>query len=168
MFEREEVDFLLRTFSAVSHLPVFSVETGEKLGVFADLYINKHGQVTGFLLDKKSFFQRDLFLPLESIYRIGQDSIFVYTDKFAEKPTASDVYPLKQGKRRFYGKPLLTLEGEKLGIVEDVYFQEELGTVIGYELTEGLLADLIEGRKVVKTNAPLTVGEEVLVIRNDE
>jgi len=155
----------LRTFSAISGLPVFCERTGERLGTFADLYINKQGQVAGFLLDKKGLFQRDLFLPLNSIRSFGQDGIFIHVDEMVKEEQTDELYPLKQGKRRFYGKPMMTLEGEKLGLVEDVYFMEEMGTIIGYEVTEGLLADLTEGRKVVKTNSPLTVGEEVLVIR---
>ena len=54
---------------------------------------------------------------------------------------------------------MLTAEGEKLGLLEDVYFMEELGTIIGYEVTEGLVADLVEGRRVVKTNASLTIAD---------
>jgi uncharacterized protein YrrD len=52
---------------------------------------------------------------------------------------------------------LLTAEGEKLGLLEDVYFLEEVGTIVGYEVTEGLVADLVEGRRVVKSNSKLTI-----------
>ena len=72
---------------------------------------------------------------------------------------------LKQGKEKLSGRPLLTSEGEKLGLVEDVYFMEELGTIVGYEVTEGLIADIKEGRKVVKTEHPLTIGKDILVIQ---
>lgn len=155
----------MRTFSAISGLPVYCERTGKRLGSFADLYINEQGQVAGFLLDKKGLFQRDLFFPLDAIRSIGQDGIFIQADEMRKKVATDHLYSLKQGKKRFYGKPIMTFEGDKLGLVEDVYFMEEMGTIIGYEVTEGLLSDLTEGRKVVKTNSPLTVGEEVLVIR---
>ncbi|MCD8501427.1 MAG: hypothetical protein LRY71_06700 [Bacillaceae bacterium] len=48
--------------------------------------------------------------------------------------------------------------------MEDVYFDEDSGTIVGYEVTDGLIADIKEGKKLIKTSTPLKIGEEVLVI----
>jgi len=63
-----------------------------------------------------------------------------------------------------FRKPLLSSEGQKLGLLEDVYFTEEVGTIIGYEVTDGFFADITEGKKVIKTNEPLKIGEDVIVV----
>ncbi len=56
------------------------------------------------------------------------------------------------------------MEGEKLGIVEDVYFQEELGTIVGYECTDGFFSDLKEGKRVVKTDEPPAIGKDTIIV----
>ena len=46
---------------------------------------------------------------------------------------------------------MMTKEGERLGILEDVYFMEEVGTIVGYELSDGFFSDIMEGKRVVKS-----------------
>ncbi len=53
--------------------------------------------------------------------------------------------------------------GRELGMVEDVYFMEDMGILMGYELSDGFISDLREGRKVFRPNSPLTWGEDVLI-----
>ncbi len=52
-------------------------------------------------------------------------------------------------------------------MVEDVYFQEELGTIIGYELTDGFLSDVTQGRKMLPKVEPLTVGTDAIVVPSE-
>ncbi len=149
----------LRTFSTVEGLPVIALSNGVEYGHVLDL-LYENGSVMGFLIDPKGWFTRHLFLPVSSVSSFGQDGIMIEGSQ-ALKPCSKAVkkaLPLKNGKRRLHGTPLLTKEGEKLGLVEDVYFLEEMGTIIGYEVTDGLVADLLEGRKVVKSRARLTIG----------
>jgi uncharacterized protein YrrD len=62
-------------------------------------------------------------------------------------------------------KTVLTRDGERLGLLEDVYFSEQMGTIEAYELTDGFFADIAEGKKVVKASGePLTIGKDTIVI----
>ncbi|WP_078552688.1 PRC-barrel domain-containing protein [Bacillus alkalicellulosilyticus] len=157
----------MRTFSSICGRPIYEIETGEELGIVEDLFINKHGQVTGLQLDIKAWLQRDRFVPLSAITEIGADGVFISNRKQLRSLDKHHMsgFTLKQGKKRLAGMPLLTAEGEKLGLVEDVYFMEELGTIIGYEVTEGLLADLKEGKRVVKITEPLLYGKDILMMK---
>ncbi len=145
---------------------VYNASNGAEIGIIEDLFINEHCIVTGFLVDKKGWLNRDLFVPREAITGFGYDGIMVKESEKL-KPFVKHhhhYFALKEGKERLSGKPLLTVEGEKLGLVEDVYFMEELGTIIGYEVTEGFIADIKEGKKVIKTNEPIKIGKDILVI----
>ncbi len=153
-----KVAIALRTFSTVEGLPIISLSTGKEYGHVQDL-LYQDGTVIGFLIDPKGWFTKHLFLPVTSIENIGTDGVMI-SDSHVLKPMTQHekrAIPLKTGKRRLHGTALLTAEGEKLGLLEDVYFQEEVGTIIGYEVTEGLVADLVEGRSVVKSNSKLTI-----------
>ena len=49
--------------------------------------------------------------------------------------------------------------GRELGWVEDVYFREELGTLVGYELSDGFLADVLEPQGAEAGEDDLTWGK---------
>lgn len=163
MFERW--DAFLRTFASLYGQTVFDLETGSELGKILDLDIDvETSKVKGLVVDKKGWFNQDLLLPIEKVEQFGTDGILISSKDvltpFQRKSTA-----FVEGKTRLKGKPLLTTEGEKLGLVEDVYFMEEMGKIVGYEVTEGLLAEIKEGKKVVKTSSPLIVGEDILIVK---
>ncbi len=155
----------LRTFSTVEGLPIIELSGGRELGQVLDLLFSGQ-QVTGFVIDKKGWMNRHLFLAVEDVSSFGQDGIMIDNASKLQpyKTNERQAYPLKQGKEKVRGKSLLTTEGEKLGLVEDVYFNEEVGTIIGYEVTDGLLADIVEGRKVVKGKGKLTVGKDKAIL----
>ncbi len=148
----------LRTFSTVEGLPVISLSTAKECGHVLDL-LYENGSVTGFIIDPKGWFQKHLFLPVSYVASIGSDGVMIEDTNMLKPYSAKEkeAFPLKNGKRRLQGIALLTAEGEKLGLLEDVYFLEEMGTIVGYEVTEGLVADLVEGRRVVKCNSKLTI-----------
>ncbi|WP_078545443.1 PRC-barrel domain-containing protein [Litchfieldia alkalitelluris] len=155
----------MRTFSLLKGVPVYQSETGKKLGYVSDIYLSEHGTIEGLLMDGKGLFQRDRLIPIESVSSFGHDGVMVASE--------IELQPIQKDKSKhflyshhgLYRKPVLSSEGEKLGLLEDVYFREEMGTIIGYELTDGFFADITEGKRVVKTTAPLTIGEEVIVVQ---
>jgi uncharacterized protein YrrD len=156
----------LRTFSLLKDLPVYDEKSAEELGRVSDLCITSDGKVNALIMKGKGLFERDRVVPIESISSIGDDGVMVsdrtlleLLDNEADTPT----YFLHT-HHGLFRKPLLSSEGQKLGLLEDVYFTEEVGTIIGYEVTDGFFADITEGKKVIKTNEPLKIGEDVIVV----
>jgi len=62
----------------------------------------------------------------------------------------------------------VTVDGEQLGRVSDVYFSEILGTqIVGYELTDGFIADVMEGRRWLPVPSDLDsvmLGENAIIV----
>ncbi len=155
----------MRTFANLHNQAVYDLETGSELGKILDLDIDvATSKVNGLVIDKKGWFNQDLLLPIEKVSQFGTDGIII-SSKDVLTPFHKRATAFVEGKTRLKGKPLLTTEGEKLGLVEDVYFMEEMGKIVGYEVTEGLLADIKEGKKIVKTNDPLIIGEDILIVK---
>lgn len=155
----------MRAFSVLNGLSVISLNNGEELGKVIDLLIDKT-EIVGLLVDKNGWLNHHLYVPLEKVHAIGESALIV---KDENKLTSYDkkqfqYSSLHNGSKNIGGKALMSTEGEKLGLVEDVYFDENLGNIVGYEVTDGFIADLKEGKRVLKTTAPLTVGEDILVI----
>ena len=59
---------------------------------------------------------------------------------------------------RLLGRMMISEEGERLGFLEDVYFMEEVGTIIGYEISDGFFSDIMEGKRVIKADNHLRLG----------
>ena len=158
----------MRTFANICGQSVFDLKTGQELGKIEDLYIDpKSATIKGLIMDQKGWFLSDRLIPIESIKEFGPDGIMVSSSSVLRpfQKKSRKYIPFMDGKLHMRGMPLITAEGEKLGLVEDVYFKEEMGNIVGYEITEGLIADLKEGKKVIKTNDPLTVGEDILIVK---
>lgn len=148
----------MRTYSSIEGFPVIVTSSGHNIGEVIDLVISD-GVVTGLLVDQIGWLNKHLVLPLDNIYSIGHDGIMVVSEKrFTFFNKNKDTLLLKNGKRRLRGVPLFSEEGTKLGLIEDVYFMEQSGIIVGYEVTDGFVADLLEGRKVILQEAELVVG----------
>lgn len=152
----------MRTFSALKGLSVFLIKSVEEIGKVLDLAIHDN-KIIGVIIDKKGWLNHHLYLPIWDIHSFGVDALMIENHDKLSQLSKQD-YLFASGKQRIRGKALLTTEGEKLGIVEDVYFEEDSGKIVGYEVTDGLIADIKEGKRLIKTNTPLKIGEDVLVI----
>ncbi|MCD7032997.1 PRC-barrel domain-containing protein [Metabacillus sp. GX 13764] len=155
----------MRTYRQIKGLPVFELGTAAAIGSITDLSISQNSQVTGFLMDGKGFFQRDRFIPLEAVHSIGNDGVFV-TSREALKPAALVKQNLfLETHKPLYNKAVYNSSGDKLGLLNDVYFSAELGTIEAYELTDGFFADLSEGKKRVHpSDGNFTVSKDAIVM----
>lgn len=153
----------MRTFSVVKDLPVIDGETGKVLGKIIDLRFTSSGAIKGFIMDGKGVFERARYIPLDAIEAVGSDCVIISDPSLLGHDTSSSEGYSLYTHRRIAGKPVFTSSGEKLGLLEDVYFHEQLGKIEGYEISAGFFADLTEGKKRIDT-APLTIGEEAIII----
>ncbi|NMD70598.1 photosystem reaction center subunit H [Bacillus sp. DNRA2] len=156
----------MRTFSLVKGLPVFDLKNGEKLGDVCDLCISSDGKVEGLLLKKKSMFHKMNRVDISNIVSLGPDGVMVNRPQAIEPILDPPDFTIEH-QHKLTGKVVMTAEGENLGLVEDVYFLEELGTIVGYECTDGFFSDLKEGKRVVKTVQPPAIGKDTIIVNVD-
>ncbi|QGQ47367.1 PRC-barrel domain-containing protein [Metabacillus sediminilitoris] len=155
----------MRTFSKLKGLPVYSNHDGNILGYVTNLCLSSNGFVHGLMIEGKGLFQRDRFVPIHSIHALGENGVMV-DDKnkllSIQEMRGNYTYSTYDD---IHFKTVLTKDGERLGLLEDVYFSEQMGTIEAYELTDGFFADIAEGKKVVKASGePLTIGKDTIVI----
>ncbi len=142
---------------------LYDTASGKKIGRITDFCIEEPGIVKGLLIDGKGMFHRTKFLRYETIHSIGEDGVM------AKDPKLSPVIK-EHGKIYFHhyhgikGKSFITSEGDKLGLLEDVYFEEKTGTIVGYEVTDGFFADIAEGKKIIKNPSDLIIGKDTVVV----
>jgi uncharacterized protein YrrD len=157
------VVLLLRTFSLLKGQPVFETKGGTKIGEVSDLYITSSGKVKGLLVKKGVFFKQNCFLDIQKVASFGWDGVMIEDTAHLEKLKTSPEYTLTH-QHSLNGTMMLTKSGDSLGLLKDVYFQEELGTIVGYEITDGFFSDITEGKQVIQSETPPAIGKDAIIV----
>ncbi len=157
---------MVRRTRDVIGLPVICVHTGKQVGEVTDLLLDEDWQVQAFLLGAGHWFQEATCVEWEDVIALGEDAVTIKREDAIKPLEAKNTWKLLLGGRhRIKGLPLLTVNGQQLGVVEDVYLDAKTGKkVIGYELTEGFISDLKEGRKWLPMPDSVKVGEDALIV----
>ncbi|GAB7386493.1 PRC-barrel domain-containing protein [Bacillaceae bacterium] len=145
-------------------LPVIDLSTGSEIGVVQDLFFDADHVFRGVMLEANGWFHRGRFIRKESIFAVGKDCVTIRNAHALTSLRASDFTGLVTGNKPLKGKPVITPNGLQLGQVEDVYFHEELGTIVGYELSDGFVTDILEGRKFLRHPGRVIHGEDALIV----
>lgn len=159
----------MRKSQEVIGCSVVDVKTGKEVGIVSDLLFDAKPSFQGILLEGNEWFHHHRYVAKEAIV-IGSDVVLLEGKKHIEayKVEQPSWISLCSGSRCLKGRRFLLSNGSDLGMVENVYFKEELGTIVAYELSDGILSDLTTGRTLWKTSQPLRWGENVLVAPSDQ
>ncbi len=151
----------MRTFSLLKGQPVFETESGRRIGEICDLYISKDGIVEGLLVKSGVFFKQTCFLDIQKVVSFGRDGVMVEDESALEKLKEGSEYTLAHSLE---GMMMLSKSGNTLGLLKDVYFMEEMGTIIGCEISDGFFSDIIEGKQVIQIGKPLMIGKDAIIV----
>lgn len=147
-------------------LPVIEVDNGKKWSTVKDILFDNQWVMQGLLLESKHWFSSPKYVAWDDILSIGPDAVTIPNEsvlRTLEDETGMNL--LFGGKNKIFGLPIVTVNGHMLGNLEDVYIDGKLGRkVIGYELTDGLISDLREGRKWIPHTDGVTVGEDTIIV----
>jgi uncharacterized protein YrrD len=160
-------DVLLRKARDVIGLPIMCVQTGNQAGIAKDLLLDDNWQVEIVLLENKRWFSTPSCILWKDVIAFGEDAITILNEASIGSLNEQDqIYiSLITGDRTIKGMPVVTVNGMHLGIIDDVYIDPDLGKkVIGYELTEGFISDLKEGRKWLPLPEYATLGEDAIIV----
>lgn len=149
-------------------LPVIETKRGKRIGSVADLLFDEGKKLAGVLLTPKGMIRKAQYIPMGKILSIGEDAVTV-ADERAISDLQSDLglYSVLNGDQHLKGKPVFTVNGHELGQVEDVYFQEEMGTLIGMELSDGFLSDVMDGRRYLPWSDEMRMGTDAILVSQE-
>lgn len=159
----------MRKVQDVIGLPVLDTSSGKRIGNVKDVLFQVNGEVMGLSVETQGLFAKTLFLSFENIGAIGPDAVTVGTDRFLTSTDDNNLgYGLYIGKKPYKGLPIVATNGNEFGHIEDVYFLEEMGKIIGYELSDGFFQDVTEGRKIIEHPTSIVIGEDAMIVPYDE
>jgi uncharacterized protein YrrD len=155
--------FSLRTFSLLKGQPIFDTRSGTRIGEVIDICITGNGKVKGLLVKKGGFLKQTCYLDIQNVTSFGWDGVMIEDSAYLEKLKNNPEYTLTH-QRSLNGTMLLSKSGDSLGMLKDVYFQEELGTIVGYEITDGFFSDITEGKQVIQSGKPPAIGKDAIIV----
>lgn len=156
----------MRRAREIIGLPVIDIEAGKQLGTVKDLLIDRDWSLRGVLLETKRWFSSLRYIVWENVVSVGKDAVTVPNEQCVRQlDETNDWLSLLNGSYKLKGLPVITVDGQQLGWVEDVYLEEQLGKkVLGCELSDGLLSDLREGRRWLPSPDNVTLGEDAVIV----
>jgi len=157
----------LRKAQNIIGLPVLDVATGKQLGKVKDFLIDETWRVYAILMETKGWLSSAVKAVKSSdVIAFGEDAVTILNEEAVRQ--ADDlpfVHTILSGGKKLKDLPVVTFNGNELGVVTDVYFSADQGmTIKGYELTDGFVSDIIEGRKWLPVPEQITVGDDAIMV----
>lgn len=147
----------------VSGLAVMKIPEGNKEAVVIDPVIDEESsRILGFTVKKRGVLRPKRFLSLKAIKKIGNDAVTISKiDNF--KKLDKEIKLLDKEKRPIDQK-ILTDKGQEVGRIDDVVFDEETGEILGYEISGGVVKDVLSGKSFLPALEDVEYGEAAVVI----
>ncbi len=149
-------------------MPVISLQDGRRLGFLAGSVFDTNDCLTGFLLESKSPFTSRKYIALDNILRVDKNSCVVYNEHSLEKMPDKTAHKRRSGYEDMLGRDVKSSGGKNLGVVKDLVYSTETGTIEGLELSKGFMEDAIDGRNVVMVRDGIEVAEEFIVVGREK
>lgn len=157
----------MRKAMDVIGLPILSLSSGKQLGQIRDILCDEEWRVLGFLVKEENWFQEGSFVPWDKLHAVGEDCLTITDDHAISSlhtlPQDSTICFLS-GPHKIKGKTVFTVSGEQMGKVEDVYFSANWEKLMGYELSNGWIADVLEGRRRLPAAPTVVIGKEHVIV----
>lgn len=146
-------------------------KTREGSALWEEALYDGENNVKGFLLEGENGFTGKFvkkFIALEDILKLNNTVCVVYSSASVKK--FSRKYDLKQKNdlEEIMGRSVMSEKGENLGVVHDMVFDIETGSLEGFELSKGFMNDMIEGRKVIFMRDGVEFGKEYIIARSED
>ena len=148
-------------------LKAISQNEGKELGKVHDLLFSHDSrQLLGLLMDERGLFGLSdaTAIPFGEVREIGTHAVMVPDAnakiKVHSTPAIAEAY---DNELTLTSKQLTTDKGETLGKISDLYL-DEMGNVVGYEVSGGLFSDAFNGKRYLDAPREITVGKDVILM----
>ncbi len=138
------------------------------MGEVRDLLIGRRGdRLSGLRVVVSGRFSLKS-LRFRDIHSLGEDAVIIHDPTALLAP--SRVRAAEAGARgpeKIIGKRVITADGRDLGTVDDIVIDATAGKVTGYEVSGGLVRDLVDGKLILPVPPGMKVGQDAVIIPAD-
>lgn len=149
----------MRRTREIVGLPVLNLRSGDQIGWVQDVVFNKDSRkISGILLENAHIFHSSKGIPRDFVAAVGKDALTV------SDHVVQEISGIKWSEK--VGNQVFTQGGEAKGTIEDVFLDDSAENVIGFEVSDGLFSDLMEGRGTILQENVMVDGKDVLIVED--
>lgn len=147
----------------VLEMPIISADTGEYFGEVEDVLLDIDKYIIYGVIAKNNE-NKEYGFYYEDIINFGNDAVIIKKLNELTFETKSLLIG-KQSLKGLCSKEIITEFGFNLGYVSDIYFDKVTGEIKGYQISEGLLHDLLYGRKIMPIPQHQVIHDDRIIIQ---
>lgn len=146
---------------------ILSLDEGIKLDQVTDLVIDPEGRrLVALVVDEGGFMSSSKVVPMEDVASFGKDAVVVASrTSVVSVADHAGLRALVERDEKILGKKVFTTSGDNHGSVADIYFDEQTGDLVGYEVSGGLIGDAAKGTSFLATDEIAVIGGDVIYVR---
>jgi uncharacterized protein YrrD len=138
---------------------------GHHVAPVKDVVISEdHSTVTALVVEEAGVLSTARVVPMEAIHSFGRDAIVIEGDAAVLEASAAPALDVATD-RSLAGMKVFSDSGQEVGTVADVYFQEDGGRIVGFEVSSGTLGDLASGPRFLPVEDVDHIGEDIVYVR---
>ncbi|MGL5514556.1 MAG: PRC-barrel domain-containing protein [Sporomusa sp.] len=146
-------------------LPVLITGTGAQIGEVQEVIIDlEQAAVRGIVLAGANWFTNDQGIVFEDVSSVGRDAVMVRAAYALQELTPAMMTGTVNYVRDLLDKQMFSDTGLSLGILADVLFDGITGEIKAYELSDGLITDLLYGRRIMPLPQAQVVSHDKLIV----
>jgi uncharacterized protein YrrD len=160
----------MQKISEVLKKPITSQAEGKEVGKAKDVILDETAhRILGFLMKEKSMTGPATILPFSSISSIEQDAVIIENESMiVEVDSDPFLKEAVEDKNKMKGKKMISEEGDELGSVGDLLFDEKTGKILDLEVTQGKMKDMKQGGPMAApVDDMVAVGESAVIMEAD-
>lgn len=146
-------------------LPVLIIGTGVQIGEVKEVILDlEHAAVRGILLSDATWFSNDQGILFKDIFRVGRDAVMVRAAYAIQELSMTKMPGIVYHLCDLLDKQIYTETGVSIGVLVDAIYNEATGEIKAYEISDGLITDLLYGRKIMPLPQAQVVGQDKLIV----
>ncbi|MDP8904842.1 MAG: PRC-barrel domain-containing protein [Chloroflexota bacterium] len=146
---------------------IVSFAEGRVVDTVKDLLISEtNDSIVALLVDEGGLLSSSRVVPLEAVDSFGRDAVVIRDAQAVTTASADpEVKAILNRKEQLLGKRVLTDQGDAMGSISDMYFDEKNGQILGFEVSGGLLGDVARGTSYLAVEEIERMGPDVIFVR---
>lgn len=155
----------MEKYSEVVGIQVVNIMEGKVTGFVSDvIFIPDEKEIKGFMVRQKGEGSGKRVLLLENIKKIGQNKILVEDANAVKNIRDFEKYDKFKKIGKVNGLKIMSKAGDNIGTVNDVLFDCKTGVIEAVEVSDGIVQDIFNGRKIMPMMGRITFTKDTMVV----
>lgn len=145
-------------------LPVITLDDRKEIGEVKDIIYNPlDSKILGYLVDAGGWLTEARGFPQSELIKIEDDCLVIKNESVIKK--ISQITEIKNAinaKADIRGFKVECQDGRCIGVIQDLLLDENSWQITGYEISDGVIQDLLDGRTTISNQGISILPDKVV------